>query len=120
MIYRLNPTKTPGDGILGASPKASVFHSVGWLQALQSTYGYEPMVFTTSLQRGVDEWACSLPWWRAIITGRRLVSLAVFRTIVSRLATPRKSRRPICNFREAFGKSEFEICGGSSNGMTFQ
>lgn len=55
--------------------KASVFHTVGWLEALRNTYGYEPVVFTTSsssaeLSNGflfcrVDSW----------LTGRRLVSL---------------------------------------------
>ena len=30
-------------------PQASVFHSRGWLAALQETYGYRPVVFTTSL-----------------------------------------------------------------------
>ena len=29
-------------------PNASVFHTRGWLRALQTTYGYEPVVFTTS------------------------------------------------------------------------
>jgi hypothetical protein len=30
-------------------PQASVFHSRGWLAALEATYGYKPIVFTTSL-----------------------------------------------------------------------
>src|SRR6186997_2088805 len=29
-------------------PMASVFHTVGWVQALQRTYRYEPVVYTTS------------------------------------------------------------------------
>jgi Acetyltransferase (GNAT) domain len=56
-------------------PKASVFHTVGWLKALRSTYGYEPVAFTTSsptgeLKNGVV--FCRINSW---LTGRRLVSL---------------------------------------------
>jgi hypothetical protein len=56
-------------------PKASVFHTWGWLQALHRTYGFEPIAFTTS--RPTDELKnalvfCSVRSW---LTGRRLVSL---------------------------------------------
>src|ERR1700729_1020671 len=56
-------------------PKASVFHTVGWLQTLQHTYGYEPLAFTTSppdteLENGIA--FCYITSW---LTGRRLVSL---------------------------------------------
>jgi CelD/BcsL family acetyltransferase involved in cellulose biosynthesis len=56
-------------------PGSSVFHSVPWLEALQQTYGYEPVVYTTSppgssLEDGLV--LCSVASW---ITGRRLVSL---------------------------------------------
>jgi len=29
-------------------PKASIFHTSGWLRALQRTYCFEPIAFTTS------------------------------------------------------------------------
>ena len=56
-------------------PRASVFHTVGWLQALHDTYGYTPMAFTTAtpgetLRSGAV--FCEVKSW---ITGRRLVSL---------------------------------------------
>ena len=56
-------------------PKASVFHTVPWLEALRRTYGYEPVVFTTSaptdeLKNGLV-FCCVNSW----LTGRRLVSL---------------------------------------------
>jgi len=56
-------------------PKASVFHTSAWLRALQRTYGFEPVAFTTS--RPTDELEnalvfCSVRSW---LTGRRLVSL---------------------------------------------
>src|SRR5215475_12096757 len=56
-------------------PKASVFHSPEWLEALRLTYGYKPVVFTTSppaneLKNGLV--CCEINSW---LTGRRLVSL---------------------------------------------
>jgi Acetyltransferase (GNAT) domain len=56
-------------------PNASVFHSVGWLQALRHAYGYETLAYTTStptqeLQNGLV--FCRI---QSRITGRRLVSL---------------------------------------------
>jgi hypothetical protein len=29
-------------------PRASVFHTIAWLEALRQTYGYQPVVYTTS------------------------------------------------------------------------
>jgi len=54
---------------------ASLYHSPGWLQALHETYGYQPLVLTTSqpteeISNGVV--FCQV---RSFITGRRLVSL---------------------------------------------
>jgi len=56
-------------------PRASVFHSTAWLNALSKTYGYKPIVYTTSpagkaLQNGIV--FCRVESW---LTGRRLVSL---------------------------------------------
>ncbi|HXO30877.1 MAG TPA: GNAT family N-acetyltransferase [Candidatus Acidoferrales bacterium] len=52
-----------------------MFHTSGWLAALQQTYDYEPIVFTTSppeerLRNGLV--FCKVKSW---VTGRRLVSL---------------------------------------------
>lgn len=54
---------------------ASIFHTPAWLQALHRTYGYEPVVFTTSppnvpLKNGMA--FCRIRSW---LTGNRLVSL---------------------------------------------
>jgi hypothetical protein len=56
-------------------PRASLFHSVPWLQALRQTYGYEPLVYTScppdqDLTNGIA--FCRVESW---LTGRRLVSL---------------------------------------------
>lgn len=56
-------------------PRSSVFHTTGWLAALRRTYGYEPVVLTTSaptagLTNGIA--FCRIDSW---VTGNRLVSL---------------------------------------------
>ena len=75
-IYQINPTEDPRWAeLVERHPKASVFHTVGWLRALRRTYGYEPVVFTTSsptgeLRNGLV--FCRVKSW---FTGCRLVSL---------------------------------------------
>jgi CelD/BcsL family acetyltransferase involved in cellulose biosynthesis len=56
-------------------PRASVFHSSSWLEALRRTYGFEPVAYTTSGAGEELENAmvfCRVESW---LTGRRLVSL---------------------------------------------
>jgi CelD/BcsL family acetyltransferase involved in cellulose biosynthesis len=64
---------TRWDDLVERHPRASVFHSRGWLEALQRTYRYEPIVLTTS-ERGPLENGlvlCRVRTWLS----RRLVSL---------------------------------------------
>ena len=75
-VFSLDPLIDARWSELAAShPSASVFHSVGWLNALKKTYGYEPLVYTNSpedapLTNGLV--FCRIKSW---LTGRRLVSL---------------------------------------------
>lgn len=75
-VYKIDPIKDRRwTEFLCKHPEASVFHTSGWLEALQRTYGYEPVVFTTSppeteLRNGLA--FCRITNW---LTGRRLVSL---------------------------------------------
>ncbi len=75
-FHQIDPLKDPRWGeFVERHPRASVFHSVGWLEALHRTYGYVPVGFTTSapggnLQNGLV--FCEVESW---LTGRRLVSL---------------------------------------------
>jgi hypothetical protein len=75
-FYQIDPTTDfRWAELVARQPGASVFHSVGWLKALQLTYGYAPVAFTTSpptseLKNGIV--CCSIDSW---LTGRRLVSL---------------------------------------------
>lgn len=61
--------------LVRSHPAASVFHTPGWMEALHRTYGYEPVVYTTSppaaeLTNGIL--LCRIRSW---VTGRRMVSL---------------------------------------------
>jgi CelD/BcsL family acetyltransferase involved in cellulose biosynthesis len=75
-VYYLQPLEDlRWADLLERHPRASIFHSVAWLEALHRTYGYETRVVTTSppdapLQNGIV--FCRVNSW---LTGRRLVSL---------------------------------------------
>lgn len=56
-------------------PRASIFHTVGWLEALRRTYGYKPVVFTTSPPTGKLENGLVFCRVRSWLTGPRMVSL---------------------------------------------
>jgi hypothetical protein len=75
-IYRIDPTKDARwSKFVELHPKASVFHTVGWLQTLQRTYGYEPCAFTTSAPSDNLENGIAFCYVNSWLTGRRLVSL---------------------------------------------
>jgi Acetyltransferase (GNAT) domain len=75
-IYQIDPTTdVRWAEFVQRHSRASVFHTVSWLQALRLTYGYQPVAFTTSpptaeLRNGLV--FCRVKSW---ITGRRLISL---------------------------------------------
>ncbi len=61
--------------LIARHPHASVFHTRGWLRALQTTYGYEPVAFTTSPVSQELKNALLFCVVRSWLTGDRLVSL---------------------------------------------
>lgn len=75
-VFVLDPLRDPRwSEFIERHPDASIFHSTGWLEALRRTYGYEPLVVTTSrrnepLLNGIV--LCRVRSWA---TGYRLVSL---------------------------------------------
>ena len=75
-VHALDPLRDPRwDDLVGRHPAASVFHTRGWLEALQRSYGYRPVAYTTSsLDAPLDDGLvfCRVESW---LTGRRLVSL---------------------------------------------
>jgi CelD/BcsL family acetyltransferase involved in cellulose biosynthesis len=76
MIYEVNPVlDRRWENFVATHPNSSIFHTPGWLLALHRTYGYEPVVYTTSPPQGELTNGlvfCRISSW---ITGRRLVSL---------------------------------------------
>ena len=75
-IYTVNPLEDRRwPELVERHPKASVFHSLGWLKSLNATYGYEPVAFTTSEPGGDLRDAVVFCVIRSWLTGRRLVSL---------------------------------------------
>jgi len=58
-------------------PRASVFHTLGWLEALRRTYGYDPVAYTTTRPGACLTNGVVLCRVSSLITGRRLVSLPV-------------------------------------------
>jgi CelD/BcsL family acetyltransferase involved in cellulose biosynthesis len=75
-VYRINPLLDARWGkLVQEHAQASVFHTAPWLEALERTYGYEPVVYTASqpeheLRNGLV--FCRVNSW---LTGKRLVSL---------------------------------------------
>lgn len=75
-VYQIQPLQDPRWAeFVDRHPRSSVFHTVAWLEALHRTYGYQPVVYTTSppgssLENGLA--LCRVESW---ITGRRLISL---------------------------------------------
>jgi hypothetical protein len=108
------------DKLVERHPRASVFHTTAWLEALRRTYGYDIIGYTTSppgveLQNGLV--FCRIESW---LTGRRLVSLpfsdhcelfsenvdpVVFSALLEEQFRTEKWRyieiRPLCAFRPA-------------------
>jgi hypothetical protein len=76
LVNTLDPLRDPTwPEFLQRHPRASVFHSPPWLNALRRTYDYEPVAFTTAvagerLTNGLL--FCRIHDW---LTGRRVVSL---------------------------------------------
>jgi CelD/BcsL family acetyltransferase involved in cellulose biosynthesis len=73
-VFVIDPlADTRWDELLDRHSRASVFHSRGWLEALRRTYGFEPIVLTTTergpLGNGLA--LCRVRTWMS----RRLVSL---------------------------------------------
>jgi lipid II:glycine glycyltransferase (peptidoglycan interpeptide bridge formation enzyme) len=75
-VYNLNPLQDRRwQDFVDRHPHGSVFHSSPWLDALRRTYGYDPVVYTTTppakeLSNGIV--FCRVHSW---LSGSRLVSL---------------------------------------------
>ena len=90
--YEIDPLcDSRWDGFIASHPRSSVFHSAKWLRALQTTYGYEPLVVTT----------CS--------PGAALTNGLVFCRVKSWLTGPRFVSLPFADYCEALVSSSDEM-----------
>ena len=75
-VYTIDPLRDPRWAeFINRHSSASVFHSPSWLEAVRRTYGYTPVVYTTSppsapLSNGIV--LCEIRSW---LTGHRMVSV---------------------------------------------
>jgi CelD/BcsL family acetyltransferase involved in cellulose biosynthesis len=75
-VYKFNPLQDDRWGsFLKRHPRASVFHSVPWLEVLYRTYQYEPVVYTSSAPGEELKDGIVLGEVNSWLTGRRSVSL---------------------------------------------
>lgn len=75
-IHTLDPLSDPRwPEFVERHDSASLFHSVPWLGAIRKTYGYKPVVFTTTPPSVPLTNAVVLCEVRSWLTGRRMVSL---------------------------------------------
>src|SRR5262249_6586359 len=75
-VFEFNPLQDPRwNALVETHPKASIFHTSGWLRALRQTYGYEPVAFTTSDPSEPLRNALVFAWIRSWMTGTRIVSI---------------------------------------------
>lgn len=76
VVHQIRPLEDERwDRFISGNPDSSIFHTRQWLHALHRTYGYEPIVFTTSPRDAELTNAlvfCRVDSW---LTGSRLVSL---------------------------------------------
>lgn len=85
-------------------PNSSVFHTIGWLNALRTTYGYEPVAFTTSAPSEKLTNAVLFCAVRSWLTRGRLVSLP-FTDHCEPLVENSEQLGAICAHLETFRKT---------------
>jgi CelD/BcsL family acetyltransferase involved in cellulose biosynthesis len=72
-IYPLHDSRW--DAFVDRHPLSSIFHTPAWLKALKRTYGFDPVVLTTSPQGEPLANGISFCLIDSVLTGKRLVSL---------------------------------------------
>lgn len=76
MPYWIDPLTDPRwTEFIGRHPSSSAFHTTGWLQALNETYGFAPTAITTSAPGSGLENAIPFCFVSSFLTGKRLSSL---------------------------------------------
>jgi CelD/BcsL family acetyltransferase involved in cellulose biosynthesis len=105
-IYEIDPLRdSRWTELTARHPQASVFHTSGWVRALQTTYGYEPVAFTTSAPSQELKNALLFCVVRSWLTGDRLVSLP-FSDHCEPLVEDAEQFRSLCAHAESLRVSE--------------
>lgn len=105
-VYAIDPLHDPRwSEFVGRHPNASVFHARGWLRALQETYGYDPVAFTTSAPSDTLTNALVFCIVRSWLTGNRIVSLP-FSDHCEPLVEHAEQFRALCAFVERVRSEE--------------
>jgi Acetyltransferase (GNAT) domain len=75
-VFSINPLEDARwAGFIDQHPQSSAFHQVGWLEALRRTYGYEPVVLTSTPPAQPLRDGLLLSRVSSWLTGSRLVSV---------------------------------------------
>ena len=105
-VWTIDPLKDDRwPDLIARHPNASVFHTRGWLEALWTTYGYEPIAFTTSAPTEKLTNALLFCVVRSLLTGRRLVSLP-FADHCEPLVEHSDQFKKLCGYVESLRKVE--------------
>jgi hypothetical protein len=121
-VYKIDPLiDRRWAEFIGRCQKASVFHTKEWLESIRRTYGYEPVVFTTSspmeeLRNGLV--FCRIQSW---LTGSRMVSLPFsdhceplvdsareLKFLINRLQADTAQQKTYLEFRPLSGQFEID------------
>ena len=108
-VYTLNPLHdSRWEDFAETHPRSSIFHTPGWLEALRRTYGYEPIVYTTSapgtpLVNGIV--FCRISSW---LTGDRMVSLPFTDHCEPLLEGPQEGKEILRSLQSALGREKFK------------
>ena len=127
--FALDPLRDPRwPRFVERHPRASVFHSRGWLEALQRTYGYKPVVHTTASESEELRDGLAFCQIESRLTGRRVVSLPFSdhceplvtteeqcRYLVQSLIANASSRH--CKYVETRPLQSSDFVSGNGNGM---
>jgi len=91
--------------LVARHPNATAFHTRGWLNALRTTYGYEPVAFTTSAPSEKLTNALLFCVVQSRFTGSRLVSLP-FSDHCDPLVQDVGQLQALCAHVEALGRTQ--------------
>jgi len=108
-VYEIDPLGDPRwKALVESHPRASVFHSTAWLRALQTVYGYEPIVVTTcpprsDLTNGLV--FCRIKSW---LTGWRFVSLPFSDHCEVLVDSPEELEDLLLHLKQALGNGKWQ------------